>query len=341
MIISFFTSCGHKQKGIFADNPEIVKNFVKEKELEPELFTENDIYAIGDIICLDNHVVFSIDTGNDFLYYAYNYEGDSIGTFIAYRGQGPNDLLTDVFCGQFYKDSVGIYMWINDVNQSRLCAIDVNQSLLSGKCSIDKSITTIPMAVNCFYSNDSLLIMEQRVAKNYNLLIKNLNSGAVLHKEPIYNYPAENAFGTYQSKWRIKSDGTKYVSAMIGINQINIGDFLTGQKKSLNIYNKISRLEDVIDKATGLQKNIYYCGIEITDDYIYALYMNQPYEDTFMKEKSMEVHVFSWDGDVICKFIIPQYITRFAVNETKEYILGWDHLNEKLYKYKFDKNIFR
>ena len=61
--------------------------------------------------------------------------------------------------------------------------------------------------------------------------------------------------------------------------------------------------------------------------------MNQSNEDIFEKEKSVEIHVFSWDGEAISKLNIPQYITHFAVNEKWNFIIGWDYLNEKLYKY--------
>jgi len=64
-------------------------------------------------------------------------------------------------------------------------------------------------------------------------------------------------------------------------------------------------LEDVLDKENEVAKHIYYCGVEVTDSFIYGLYMNQSNEDTFEKEKSMEIHVFSWDGEVISKFNIP------------------------------------
>ena len=340
MILSFFVNCSFQQKGIFADDSQLIKNFKNEMNLEPELFTETETYGYNNIICLDKYVILSAVDGKDYLFYVYNYEGDSIGAF-GQKGQGPNDLINRVYCGQFYFDSISSFMWINDVSKIRLCAIDINRSLLSRDCYIERTLKTIPMAVNCFSLNDSLLIAEQRANNNYNLLIKNLNSDSILINSPVYKYPVEDEFSIYQSKWRIKPDGTKYVIVMLSISQINIGSLKTEHKVSLNIYSKIPPLGSIIDKESGIAKMIYYCGVDVSDNYIYGLYMNQPHEDTFEKEKSMEIHVLSWEGDAICKFNIPQYITHFAVNETENCILGWDYLNEKLYKYTFDKNIFR
>ena len=338
VVLMSFTLFSCDQKGFFAEKTVVVKKFKSEIELDPELFTKDEVYGLDDIICIDKYVVLSART--DYLFYVYNIEGDSLGAF-GKKGQGPRELLSGVYCGQFYIDGESTFMWINDVSKDKMCAIDINKSLLDGEFYIEKTITTIPRIVNCFYSDDSLLIMERMTRNNYNLLIKNLNSNTIIEDNAIYRYPVEDVFGIYQSKWRIKPDGTKYVIAMLSINQLNIGGLLNDQKVSINVYSKMSKLDNVIDKETDLAKMIYYCGVDVSNNYIYVLYMNQPYEDTFVKEKAMEVHVFSWNGEAICKFHIPQYITHFAVNETEGLILGWDFFKEKLFKYKFDVSLFK
>ena len=344
VIIVLFTGCGFQEKGVFADNPILIENFKKEMTLVSELFVDNktsEFNEFSDIMCLDKYVILSFIDRNEYLFYVYNYERESIGSFVIHKGQGPNDLLTNVYCGQFYVDSTGTYLWINDVNKMKLCAINIDKSLSTGECFIEKTIPSVPMAVNCFYSNDSLLIAERMMPKNYHLLIKNLYSNIIIADKPIYNFPVDDCFSTYKSTWKIKPDGTKYVLAMKSMNQLNIGDLLTDKKIQLNIYNKNPKLEDIVNKESGIEKHSYYIEVETTDKYIYGLYLDQPREDMYVKEKSLEIHVFSWDGDAVCKYIIPQYIESFAVNETEGCILGWDDGNEKLFKYKFNKSFFQ
>ena len=342
--VVLFSSCNFKKKGIFADVPILINNFKKEMILVPELFVDranSEFNEFSNIICLNNLVVLSFIDGSDYLFYTYNYEGDSVGFFVGHKGQGPNDLLNDVYCGQYYVENGRTYMWINDVSKMRICAIDIEKSLHEGICIIERSIATAPMIVNGFHSNDSLLIAERMTGDNYYLLIKNLNTDKIIIEKTIYNYFLSNPFSIYKSIWRIKPDGAKFVSAMKSINQLNIGNVFDDQKISLKIYDHKPRLDDIVDKETGIEKHRYYLEVEASSDYIYGLYIDQSLEEIYAKEKPVEIHVFSWDGIALCKFIIPQYIENFAVNEMEGCILGWDDINEKLYKYKFDKSFFQ
>jgi len=332
LVFLLFVGCGNNKEAIFSEDTVLIKDFPCQKNLQVELFLEE--YGVADLVCLKDYLLYTTVEGKGNLFYVYNYDGDSIAAF-GQRGQGPNELYNCVYRGQLLEDDTCSILWINDVSNAKLCAVDIRKSLQEGACFVRNTIRTGGFAVNSFYCNDSLLIYEAGANGNYNLVKMNpLENMKILSETPVYNIPQPDPYGYYNSTWRLKPDGKKMVSAMSSINQVNILDVNTMERKSLKMFSKRPYLDDVIDPKTELPKHTYYCDVEVTDDYIYALYMNQPSIDSYEKEKPQEIHVFTWEGTPICQLIIPQYIIDISIDKHRGYIYGWDHINEKIYKYK-------
>jgi hypothetical protein len=317
-----FTSCINNMD-LFTENSIEIKDFKQEKKLTGTILIENE-YGHFNIAHVDKYLIlFSVL--REHFFYVYNINGDSLGAF-GIRGQGPNDLINIQWCGQYY----GTNMWINDVSNVRLCAVNITQSLVQKKCMFDAIVKNLNFSVNSFVWNDSLLISEQ-MRDNFYLIRTNIYTKRT-SEEKLYNYSSQHLFSTYKSIWRMKPDGSKMAAAMQSINMINILDIKNNDRLSLIVNPPMTNLENIVDRNTGLEKRTYYVDMDVTDNYIYTLFMNQAYDESYMIEKEMEIHVFDWQGNPQYKYIIPQYITAFAIDESRNCIYGLS-LDEKIYMY--------
>ena len=80
---------------------------------------------------------------------------------------------------------------------------------------------------------------------------------------------------------------------------------------------------------------LYYSSLQVSSEYIYALYVNKKDNLFSHAEGETEIHVFNWEGAPIAKIRIPDNIIYFTVHEKHHYIYGLKG-NEELYRYKFE-----
>ena len=80
---------------------------------------------------------------------------------------------------------------------------------------------------------------------------------------------------------------------------------------------------------------LYYSSLQVSSEYIYALYVNKKDNLFSHAEGETEIHVFNWEGAPIAKIRIPDNIIYFTVDEKHHYIYGFKG-NEELYRYKFE-----
>ncbi|MDR3250168.1 MAG: TolB-like 6-bladed beta-propeller domain-containing protein [Tannerella sp.] len=269
----------------FAEKPVKIKNFKQEKRLTGKLLLD-DFYGYNRIVSVDEYlVVFSTKREN--LFFVYSADGDSLGAFGT-RGQVPNELISPQWCGQ----SDGTNILINDVNRNRICAVDIKESLSRGTCLFSKTIESPGSSVNSFVRDESTLVSEQIRGDGYYLIKTNLNTKEK-SEEKLYKYPVSDVFSIYKSNWRMKPDGSKMASAMQSINMINILDLRDNGRISLIVNPPVISLGDIVDVKNGIEKRTYYSGIEVTDNYIYALYKNQAYEDIIGQVKKRWKYTYS------------------------------------------------
>ncbi|MDR1594843.1 MAG: TolB-like 6-bladed beta-propeller domain-containing protein [Prevotellaceae bacterium] len=320
IMLAGLSSCSSNNNDLFTENNIIVTHFEKEKQLVARVLID-DVYGYYNIGHIDEYLVlFSVQ--HERFFYVYSITGDSLGSF-GVKGQGPTDLVNNDWCGQTYGKS----MWINDINRARMCAVNVEQSLAQKQCVFDTAIRTAGFSVNSFVLNDSIILSEQMRGDNYYLLTININTEAT-KEEKLYNYPTEHVFGTYNSKWRIKPDCSKMASAMHSINMINILDVKTKKRKSIITGNQNINLGNIVNKETALANRMYYITLDVTDNYIYALYRNESF--------GIEIHVFDWQGTPVYRYIVPEYTWTIAVDENNRCIYSWSQELEKVYVYEMD-----
>ena len=116
--------------------------------------------------------------------------------------------------------------------------------------------------------------------------------------------------------------------------------FTMEERKDKNIEKTIFKVLDLkennnftITAATGntyLSKKyldehepiIYYCDLECTDKYIYALYVNQKMSEWQRIAHPTEIHVFDWNGNAVYKLKTQETLLNIDIDETGQKIYG-------------------
>lgn len=323
-VIGSLISCVN-DPNVFTENQSKVKQFGQETVLKGEVFIDDE-YGILDMIIVGDYLVLT-STKREHIFHVYNPKKQFVGAFGTI-GRGPNELLNCRYTGQSDTERI----WINDVSQSRLLHINIAKSLEAGFVLCEDTVPTSPSSANCYYVNDSLIYMERILSDNYEMVKYNYDLKYLSEKDLLYHPGVTSPFSYYKSMWRKHPEDNRMVGAMHSINQLNIFEPGKNNRKAVVIGEKSVGFSEAVDKETGLETHTYYCDINVTSDRIYALYMDQSYDDSYEVPKQQEVHVFNWEGNPIQKFLLPQYIFNIVVDESSKCMYGISN-EEIIYKY--------
>ena len=325
LIFLFFTvsfmGC-HKNSDYFCDNHRVISNPEDSIALISELLVLPDSAAGTDYIySVGNYIVATSYDRNDGIFAVYDSFGTFLGRFGSFgrasnefsRGMRPN--------GQYLNGE----LFVNDVNFNELKAINIQLSLDSAICVVNKIFKTGNRAMASFYLNDDEVLFEQETYDSYRIVVADRNTKSVKRKVNLYK-PCDNPFSAYADIAVISPNKDKLVLAMRFLNQVNFLSLKDNKRVSVSLYEDASICED---ESKGRE---YYCDLTANSDYIYALYMNQSHDDAYEKVKPMEIHVFDWNGNFIKKIIVNEYITRISISASGT-LYGCD-LDDHIYKYK-------
>lgn len=116
---------------------------------------------------------------------------------------------------------------------------------------------------------------------------------------------------------------------MLQFDQINILDLEREEHLSLTTSKNFMHLP--LDDSK--EPNMYYSDLCVTDKQIYALYANQPITRWGLDSKKSEIQVFNWNGDPVCKIIIPEYLLYINIDEKNKHLYGIT-ADEELYRFR-------
>lgn len=321
-------SCGKEQNSYFSGNNYSCVEVKECSTLKGEIII-NNLIGINDFDIVGNHIILTTPSDSS-LFKIYNLSGDFISVFGT-KGNGPDDLINCQLNGQKEIRGKESFIWINDISSAKLKKLNITKSIINNSCVFDKEIQTYPYSSNAFYINDSLIIVEYMSGNNYHMNSINPISTTNIKSEQIYTPTFEGVFSYYKSIWRISNDLKKMASAMYSINELNFWDIISNHRFSCSIGPLINE-NQIVDNKTKLEKHTYYCDLKTTNKYIYALYMDQPYDISFEKEKPMKIHVFNWEGAFVTCLNVSEYILRIAVDNNDNAIYGLAQ-DSAIYKY--------
>lgn len=333
LLVMIFLLYGcHNHCNFFSNNIKIVDNDFKILDsIRGEKLPATDIYNITNLVCFDEYLLVFTPRANN-IFNVLTLDGEIISQFGT-KGRANDELMNCQFNGQMEKIDGNNCVWISDVGKSRLVLIDIDKSMENGKIAIMKEMKTPPMSVYSFCVNDSILIAEQLIGNNFELLKHDVLSNTFF-QETLYKDDYTNAFSLYKSIWRLDSRTNRIIGAMQSVNQINVYSIDDQERYSIVIGEQRTNKKELIDNETGLERTTTFCDLEMTGSYIYALYMNQDYNDSYEKAKPLDLLIFDLDGNLARVVRINDYVFDIAVSNNGRHLYGRTS-NDEIYRYKF------
>ncbi|MFY0593691.1 BF3164 family lipoprotein [Roseivirga sp.] len=329
---------------------EITLNIQGERVLNDELGWQ--INVVGSYLICEQEVT---DNDNS-VYHVFDSETlDFLGT-AGLRGQGPNEFTGAQYSGQFYNVGDQTVIWVNDAPKYAIRAINLHESISSGVTKIEKSLKHHPkhnLQNNLFVLGSSDLAGYQPgYVPGTNITPLNIVKRGVI--EGFGEYPRVKNEGSVSGggesfrnlrriALRMKPDQQSFVVAMRYYDQLDLFDndgSLTRSIKHSDNYSLYDANEilDANRRITGLRQ--YYKTLDVTDNYIYALYYNRKVERggiEFIEKRPSQIRVFDWDGNP--KFLLecPDDLVSLSVDEERGWLYGHDISEERFMRYDISK----
>ena len=134
----------------------------------------------------------------------------------------------------------------------------------------------------------------------------------------------------YQGLLRINNNKMKFVYAS---NNGEILHFYNFHNDSISLIKKIEKkypkykpqeLNDGYGSIIALDNIVGYISIEVTDEFVYALYCGKKIEELLnnnvVTKTSNEIRKFDWDGNIINKYILDVYCQNISVSNDNSII---------------------
>lgn len=326
-ILSIYSCRNEKTADYFSEDTQIISQPLPVRL--PGTLVVSDLIGVSNIEVVDSLIVL-ISPRNEKIFNVFDLKGNHKGDF-GIRGQGPNDLLNSRPTGQKEIVNEEAFIWVNDISNNSIKKVNLSKSVFEQELLIDSALSTYPMTMNAFKLNDSTTICESMTHDNYTLIKYDYRNGTKLTDNNVYQTPVENPFSFYKSIWRINDKKDKMIGAMYSVNQLNLWNLSTDEKKSIAI-EKAYPPDQVINKETGLENWTFFCDLEATNDFVFALYMDQEYNFSYELPKKMTLLVFDWNLQPITTYEIDEYILDIAIDPNQQKLYGISE-DDKVFEY--------
>ena len=338
LFIYITTACTKEyDRHLVASKHVVVTSFPKHFNLDGHKLNLK-LYGVEEVAIIDTFLLgFDIDGTDKFIkvYSTENYK--YLGDIIS-QGRGPNELLTVLTQNQYYIDSAGCHLWITEETLfSKIYLLNITKSLTTGSTVFDTSFVLKhnPVAYK-YYINDSIIIgfdynkEKQITYVKYNMIQQKIISERNIFDKDFFNKEHRNAFAFDISN--IKPDSlNKIAGASYSLNNIYVIDLELKNSLTINVEQKNRSIYDIIKDGNDLYT---YHDIVVTNNYIFALYIDKTSKDIFSKETNsgVEVHVFKWDGKPVCKILIDENIWGISIDSNQNTLYGYTPF-EDVYRY--------
>jgi hypothetical protein len=201
----------------------------------------------------------------------------------------------------------------------------------------------IGLTQDMMLKNDSLLIGNLGYLSPEPFLIKGFD---IKNKKEIFSVPildlneyvSENVtdfYTTFYNFFRLKPDGSKSVIAFNYFDRLLIFDEDYTNAKKVDGELGVKKVKMLEGKPLDLVN--YYFDLEVTNDYIFALYYDQSESEYGEVMKPSQIKIFDWDGVLIQVIETPDYLMGISFDEENQTLYGVDHFQEKILQYDISK----
>lgn len=224
-----------------------------------------------------------------------------------------------------------ISIYVEDLNLASFFKVYLTQSLIRDDDKIEL-IHKIKEPSSPYYIIDDKIISKVLVGPNrFSYKVYNADNQEEISILKLYDDVSEDGMEKLISGDRFNPQKNKIAMGMIMLDQINIVDLNDNNNVCVTTAPRFTWISEIQDKP-NIDMKVFYTTLEITDDYIFALYTNQAFAEWQKVSKPVEIHIFDWDGNGIARLNINEYLQYFAIDEINRCLYGIDHL-ERFYKY--------
>lgn len=151
--------------------------------------------------------------------------------------------------------------------------------------------------------------------------------------EEYQNKGVTDFYTVFYNFFRMKPDGSNSILAFNYFDRMLILDENFKVLNDLSGDSGTKSLKIVDGEPVDLVN--YYFDVEVTDDYIFALYYNQPESEYGEVMQSTQIRLFDWDGTLLNTIEVPDYLMGISFDEKNQIVYGVDHFQEKILRYDF------
>lgn len=348
-------SCKKEDNLYFKGEITTIGKFEKEITLTGTKVALDDIYDGRPFVC-DSFLIFNTYQCPGYYFYAFDIKsGRHVASFCP-KGNGPDDYLSCTESVQLMKENGDSKMWIRDYNKQEIHLINISQSIAQQKTVCDSIIAykwsehfDYPLLGVFFLDDGEILGINQcedsySASKNYTprdlFLFKGSFDNKIreyhLYKRPVIlddtNADFEcNTF--YNAAYRIKPDNTQLAIGMKFIAQISIVDIDTGEQSNYRLKESVT-YEDV--EKDVYKSRRYYNAMAVSDQYIFALYIDLSLVDHIPPYSSHIIHVLTWDGRPAYEIYVNESVNNMAIDAMNNILYVTD-VEDNIYSYDVSK----
>lgn len=348
---SLLQGCQEEENLYFKGDITIIDIFKKELTLIGTKVDLEDIFEGRPFVC-DSFIIFHTYRNPEYNFYVFDIKSKQHIASFCPIGEGPDDYLSCDESLQLIKEDGDSKMWVRDFNKQSMHLINITQSIARQKTVCDSVISyewsnyfQYPLLNVFFLDNGEFLGINQcedrySTGGDYTprdlFLFRNSLGNKVkeykLYKRPVICQDTRVDFFCsefYHAVSVIKPDKTRLALAMKMLGQVSIVDIKTGEQKNYRLKESLTYSE--IGKDLYKSRK-YYGSMAVSNQFIYALYMNVALKETPPPYSGHTIHVFTWDGIPVYKIHVNEAIAEIALDEERHILYATD-LEDNLYSY--------
>jgi|GEM_PF-160095 len=344
LVLLVFCSCANNSKNEFVGAKHLnIDSFASTYDIKADSLSIEviglQVVAVADTFLLG----FDYLGRNNFINVYSTNDYEFLGSLIS-KGRGPNELLTVRYRDQWEKDSLGCHIWIDDDGFSpNSFKLNITKSLEKEETVFESKIAFIDYP--CFtryFVNDSTFIgfdflngPNTQVLK-YNLRSQKTYSQTNLFKRDFINKEEKRVYA-FNTALNEMNKGIAAASYYLDEISIMTNDF--SKILACKVGNSPVSATDVF-KIERSKRLVKYIGLRVTDDLIFALYVNKLFSEIQNDENTSgsEIHVFKWTGEAVAKVRVKENLFSISIDESNKCIYA-NTMNEQIYKYDFSEII--
>lgn len=329
IIVILLVACN--KHTLFDQQETIITHFPKTIFLKGE---EKKIDTLGvvNITITDTFLIAYTPMHNEYYFHVFGTSNlNYLGSFLPV-GRGPNEFYGIDYDKDCESEKGIAKVWVS--NFLTKYQWNITESIKQGHTVIDSTFNLKGIFSEgiWYIGRNHRLFGLQNTKNNRNYILYDTDNQTEICKKSIFprNVPYKNISAIAMNSY-VKPDDSQIALVGCWSNHICIFNVDFSEIKPLAIYDKMISINEIA--ATERPDRVmFYSWADVTNQYLYCLYVNQPEKDRRYHSGNEEFHIFDWEGNPIMNIVISENIMFFAVDEKNKCLYGLTS-DEKIYRY--------